>query len=114
MNEELNKKKVYIAGKITGMEEEAKVLFQQAENLLKEKGYTPINPFKLDHSHHDKSWESYMKVCLKALMDCDMIYPLDNHMHSRGAREEVSIARTLKIPRLYYVENSNQFVKYAD
>ena len=52
-------KKVYICGKISGMEDEAKVLFEEAETKLKERGFEVINPMKLPHNH-DKQWTSYV------------------------------------------------------
>ena len=76
--------KIYISGKITGMEVEAKVLFQQAEDKLTAIGYEVVNPMKLPHEH-DKEWMSYMIECLKALEPCDCIYLIDNWSHSKGA-----------------------------
>jgi hypothetical protein len=47
--------KVYIAGKITGEEEKARVLFEQAEKRLSAvwgtEHVTVINPMKLPHDH---------------------------------------------------------------
>ena len=40
------KKKVYISGRITGMEERAKVLFEQAESEVTQMGYEAVNPMK--------------------------------------------------------------------
>lgn len=59
--------KIYISGKISGIEQEAKTLFDCAEIALKLKGYEPINPMIIKHDH-DLSWESYMKADLKALL----------------------------------------------
>ena len=89
-------KKVYIAGKISGMEEEAFGLFVQAEILLIKKGYEVVNPMKLPHKH-DKTWESYMKECLTEMMKCDLIYPLPNWNESKGAKIEMELARELGI-----------------
>lgn len=80
--------KIYISGKITGMEAEAKVLFQQAEDKLTALGYEVVNPMKLPHEH-DKRWISYMIECLIALKPCDGIYLIDNWNNSRGAIIEV-------------------------
>lgn len=52
--------KIYISGKITGIENEAAALFEKAEKELKEKGFETVNPVTLNHKH-DKSWHSYMK-----------------------------------------------------
>lgn len=97
MNSEI--KRVYIAGKISGMETQAAIEFQTAEDLLLKLGYEVVNPMKLPHEH-DKSWESYMKECIKFLVDCDHIYLLDNWSQSTGAKIECQLALSLKIELL--------------
>lgn len=95
------KPKIYISGKITGMEDEAKILFEKAEAELIEKGFEVVNPMKLNHDH-DKSWKSYMRVCVDTLFDCDYIYMLDNWQLSRGAKIEYNLAYKLG----YYIHFS--------
>lgn len=94
------KKKIYIAGKITGMIAEARLRFHLAEEILKEKGYTVVNPINLPHQH-DLEWESFMKECIKALCDCDAIYMLSNWRQSRGAMIEEQLAIELKLEIIY-------------
>ena len=101
-------KKIYISGKITGMEEEAALLFEQAEQELRAMGFEPVNPMKLNHDH-DKSWESYMKVCIKALCECDIIYMLKNFNDSPGAWWEREIARRLNIKVIYQRDAADSF-----
>jgi nucleoside 2-deoxyribosyltransferase len=88
------KNKIYIAGKITGREIEAKIEFKKAENHLKDKGWEVVNPMELPHNH-DKKWISYMRECIKELLDCDSIYFLPNWEDSRGAKIEHNIASDL-------------------
>ena len=96
--------KIYISGKITGMEEQARELFAKTEQELIDKGYYyVINPMELKHEH-DKSWESYMKECVKALCNCDVIYLLPNWSDSKGATIEKTIAEFLGIKIHYYGE----------
>ena len=94
------KKKVYISGRITGMEERAKELFEQAEAELTNMGYEAVNPMKLNHQH-DLAWESYMKQDIKALCDCDAIYLMKNYTDSKGALLELAIAMELKLEVIY-------------
>lgn len=95
------KKKVYISGKVTGIKKEAARLFQEAEDFINKEGdFVAVNPMKLDHSQHDKSWEAYMKMCITALMDCDYIFMLNNWRWSEGARVELELATTLRIKRI--------------
>lgn len=86
--------KIYISGKITGIEAEAPALFSAVENQLKQQGYEVVNPMLLSHNH-DKSWESYMKEDIKAMCDCDSIFMLKNWAHSKGASVELNLARVL-------------------
>jgi hypothetical protein len=96
----INKKKIYISGQISGIEEQAPKLFQEAETLLANSGYEVINPMKLPHDH-DKSWESYMREDIKALMDCDEIYMLKGWSSSKGARVEFALACSLGVKVKY-------------
>jgi hypothetical protein len=103
-------KTIYISGKITGIEEEAFQLFQQIETVLFIKGYTPVNPMKLQHNNHDQSWHSYMKTDIKALCDCDEIFMLTNWVDSKGAIIEHTIAMFLGLKVTY---QQNHQVKTA-
>ena len=69
--------KIYISGKISGIENEAPELFAKAETELQAKGFETVNPITLNHQH-DKSWHSYMREDVKALCECDTIYMLSN------------------------------------
>jgi Asp-tRNA(Asn)/Glu-tRNA(Gln) amidotransferase A subunit family amidase len=92
-----NKTKIYISGKISGEIEEAEKRFEKAEKGLKKLGYEVVNPMKLPHNH-DKSWESYMRECIKALMDCTHIYLIrENITSSKGVQIEINLALQLDI-----------------
>jgi len=93
-------KKIYISGKITGIEYEAVELFANAQTMLREKGYHTVNPLELNHTH-DKSWRNFMREDVKAMCECDIIYMLDNWMDSKGARAELQIAILLEM-KVYY------------
>jgi len=86
--------KIYISGKISGIENDATQLFERAEKDLQAKGFETVNPLTLNHEH-DKSWHSYMKEDVKALCDCDSIYMLTNWVDSKGAIIEHTIAMYL-------------------
>jgi hypothetical protein len=94
------KKKIYIAGPITGMEEQARENFTHAAIQLGLDGHEVVNPFDLDHNH-DKEWKSYMKVCIKALVECNAIYFLKNWKQSRGAALEYTIAYQMDLNILF-------------
>lgn len=80
--------KIYISGKITGLEFcQAMKNFDDAAQIIALHGLKPINPMKLPQDH-DKSWKSYMKEDLKALKGCIAIFMLKDWEDSRGARIE--------------------------
>lgn len=94
-------KKIYISGKITGLEEsEAFKNFEAAEKKLKAEGFEVVNPLKLEHNHN-KSLESYMKEDIKALIECEGIYVLENYLESLGAQIELRLAQDLGLAVRY-------------
>lgn len=87
--------KIYIAGKITGLDiEKAKSKFKEAQTVIEGKGHECINPMELPHDH-DKTWESYMKECLISLLQCDALFALPDYKESRGAEVEYNLAAGL-------------------
>lgn len=93
--------KIYISGKITGLEEnEAYELFAKAEKELQSKGFEVVNPMTIEHNH-DKSWLNYMKTDIKALMECDAIYMIHNWETSKGAKIERQLAIDLGMKVIY-------------
>lgn len=86
------KKKIYISGKITGLlYANSFENFARAEKKWSDAGYEVVNPMTIDHNH-DKSWVNYMKTDLKAMMDCNEIYMLNNWEDSTGAIIEHKLA----------------------
>ena len=85
--------KVYISGRITN-QPDFQQRFSEAEQQLISQGHEVVNPVNLPHDH-DKRWHSYMKECLKSMLDCDAIYMLSNWMQSEGAIIERAIADSL-------------------
>lgn len=92
--------KVFISGKITGIEADAEDIFLEVEEYLKNKGCSVVNPMKLPHNH-DKTWESYMKETLTELLTCDAIYILSNAKDSKGAELEIRVAKATGIIPIY-------------
>ena len=93
--------KIYLSGKISGEIAEAEKPFEKAENYFKLLGLEVVNPMKLPHNH-DKSWASYMKECIKTLMDCTHIYLIqENISTSNGAKIEIDLALQLDI-KIWY------------
>ena len=80
---------VYISGKISG-ELNYKQKFDEAEAILKNKGYEVFNP--ASNFHKDWTYSDYMKFDIKHLLNCTHIYLLHGWEKSEGAKLEKLIA----------------------
>lgn len=87
--------KIYLSGAITSDIYHSKK-FLAAEVLLGCQGYEVVNPLKLLHDN-DKTWSSYMKEDIQAMMSCDCIYMIKGWERSKGARIEFNLALELGI-----------------
>ena len=89
------KKKIYIAGKISGEAiHKVSMKFGQAQMQLEAKGYLVINPLTIVGDWHC-SWQQAMKICIPALVECDGIHLLADFRESKGAKMEYDIAIAL-------------------
>ena len=88
--------RVYIAGKVTGESyDECFAKFVEAEKNLQQNGLQVINPMRM--VPENASWEQAMKLCLKSLLTCDIVYLLPDWCESDGAVFEVMVAKRLGI-----------------
>ncbi len=90
----LKKARIYLSGKMTGLPDDGKPLFNAEAARLRALGFDVWSPAE---QPDQKSWEAYMKHDLAALVECDFVATLDNWHNSRGARLEVFIAGELGI-----------------
>ena len=97
---------MYISGKISGLTKlEVVTKFENAERHLIAQGYEVVNPVKLDHSKNQyEDWGEFMKVDIKALMDCDVIALLPCWHDSKGAVIEFQLSQHLKYPAILLSE----------
>lgn len=99
--------KVYIIGAVTGLDpEEVRNKFAEAERRLKEMGMSPVNP--INFVPEDLAWGAAMRICVKALVDCDAVFLLPDWVSSKGGMLEVTIARNLGLTE--YKENIKRSV----
>ena len=105
---ENKKKKIYIAGPMTGYEDWNFPAFFEAERQLLELGYEVINPAHNDGSTYEEalasansgkhSWGWYMRRDLKHVLGVDMVCLLPDWKTSKGALLEVEVAKALDVP----------------
>jgi hypothetical protein len=89
-------KKIYIAGKVTGLPPAAvKQKFAKAEDEMKAKGYEVYNPVTIV-GNPNEDWYIAMRKCLTALLECDTILLLKDWRSSSGACLEFNLATQLK------------------
>jgi hypothetical protein len=86
---------VYIAGKVTGLDEmKVRAEFMLRKLYLQEDGYEVFCP--IEHCKQNWSWYRCMAVCIfNLIFRCNKISLLHNWKHSRGARIEYRIAKIL-------------------
>lgn len=91
-------KKIYIAGKMTGLPDFGRKHFKKIKKILTDDGWVVLNPAILPIGLSD---HNYMSICTAMLMSCDAIYMLDNWKESEGAVAEYSLAAKLCLDIFY-------------
>lgn len=95
-------KKIYIAGKVTGLPiHEVTMKFGSAQKELESKGFVAINPLEVVNDWQC-DWQTAMKKCIKALIECDAIVLLPDWEESKGAKIERQLAENLQIEIFNY------------
>lgn len=92
--------KIYIAGKMTGVENYNFPKFDAVEKELKEKGFKVVNPANIARRIANRngkplhliSTHIFMREDIKQLLTCDAIYFIPGWEESKGAQIERSIA----------------------
>lgn len=79
--------RIYISGPITG-DPGARWKFDQAAQIIRERGHEYINPARLADVIPDAGWAYYMALDLQMLMQADAIVQLPGWEKSPGAKRE--------------------------
>ena len=88
----MSKKKVYISLPISGYDlDERKETALAMEVKLRRRGYDVFNPLG-DHFQPGLTTNEYMKLDLKALLDCDVIMFMYGWNRSAGCHTELCVA----------------------
>lgn len=91
---EVDYPRIYVAGPVTGLPNENRPAFTAAELQLRGLAFAVVNPLTLPH-RHDKTWASYMRECIPAMLTCESVALLPGWQLSRGAIAERDIALML-------------------
>lgn len=97
-------KKVYIAGKVTGLPEaEVKAKFKRKEEELTKAGYIVYNPVEQVWilGAQDWPWDRIMRGCIQQMVECDEVHLLPCWQQSRGAMLERDVALRLGMTVIY-------------
>lgn len=98
----MKKKKIYLSGPITSLPlEDARRIFESAEEFIEKLGHTAVNPMK-NGLTPESTWEEHMKRDLAMLLECDTICMLPNFRESKGAMLELDVAIALGMSALRY------------
>lgn len=93
----MTKKKIYIAGKVTGLPEtDVRTKFNGAAVLLQELGFQPVNPIE-EVNDFNTPWDTAMKICISSMIGCDAVVLLPCWQESKGAKIERQLAEDLGI-----------------
>ena len=94
----MSKKKIYIAGKVTGLpHDEVYAKFANMQTNLESVGFEVANPITIVNNEQ-ATWLEAMKICIAELLTCDAVYLLPCHHNSKGALIEKQLAINLKMP----------------
>lgn len=89
-------KKVYIAGPMSGIEENNHPAFYHIEEKLKSEGYEVVNPARITHetitAKKNPTRRDFYRSDFHALLYCDAIFLLKGWDKSHGAQFERQLA----------------------
>jgi hypothetical protein len=88
------RRRIYIAGPMSGKPGLNFAAFDAAAAHLRSYGYTAINPAEINPDHR-MSWEDCMRSDIAQLVTCSAIYMLSGWQASKGATLEHHIAERL-------------------
>lgn len=106
--------KIYLAGPITGIENDNIIEFARIKTLIENDGYCVTTPFDLEIPKPKKGtdkqevWNYYMRHCLNYLLsgDVEMVILLEGWQSSKGASSEAYVAQKANIPVKVFHEKS--------
>lgn len=105
------KKKIYIAGKISG-EDKLKCTekFLKVQKEIEAQGFEVLNPLEIVGTW-ETTWEDAMKKCITKMLTADAVLMLPDWQESKGAMIECSLATDVNIKVLLGTRNLTERLK---
>jgi hypothetical protein len=94
------KKRIYIAGPMTGLPEYNYPAFNAEAKRLRALGWEVENPAE-NEAPSSGEWIDFMRLAIPQLMTCDIIVLLPGWIESRGARIEVRVSEIMGLLRAH-------------
>lgn len=95
----MKKKKIYIAGKVTGEDIlECNAKFKKAQKEIEALGFEAVNPLEVV-GDWQTPWDKAMRMCVAKLTECDGIAMLPDWSTSKGAIIEWNISKYFEMPQ---------------
>lgn len=91
---------IYISGPMTGIKDYNYPAFNAIAAQLREAGYKVANPAE-NSPPPCNSWQGYMRIAIKQMMDCDAVIMIDGWEKSKGANVEFELAVKVGIPTFF-------------
>ena len=90
-------RRLYIAGPMTGYPDCNYPMFNAAAEHLRSQGFEVVNPAEVSIKTRGH-YVDYLRADLLAMLGCDAVATLEGWEYSTGARNEVMVAGTLRMP----------------
>lgn len=89
---------VCIVGPMSGKAEFNRPLFNKIEHSLQTMGYQVFNPARTMLPKGFDTWEAYMRISLRQVLNTSALFLVEGWEESRGAKLEMHLALHLGIP----------------
>lgn len=108
-------KRVYVSGPMTGYPDENMDAFNEAEDALRNMGYSVCNPIATSGWLGDLKHHEYLRFDFQRVLEADFLVALDGWEHSKGALAEILVATRIgtKVWRWSTFENYD-LITYED
>lgn len=113
-SQNMEKPTIYVAGKVSGLPDLNKPLFDSATKELRAFGYIVRNPHEICHGKKEDDWNGCMRECIAVLVKCNLVVLLPGWMESKGATLEYTIARSVGIRCIEYADFINDLKNQKD